>query len=126
MIKLTFEFASQEELNAFLAKLNYNSNSVPIKKPVESESATKKDSIDVERFVFDDEQEARIFLDSVRQLMDEYSNVRVSDVYDLVRKKSPNGFLDCKYGWRSLDCFQLHIDYAHNECFVTFDKAFKL
>lgn len=123
MIKLTFEFASQEELNAFLAKLNYNSNHVPTNWVADM---TKKRSIDVEPFMFDNEREARIFLDSVRQLMDNYSNISVSDVYDLIGEKSPNGYLDCKYGWRSLDCFQLHIDYAHNECFVTFDKAFKL
>lgn len=122
MIKLTFEFASEEELNAFLAKLNYNSNFVPIpiKKPA------KKESIDVAPFMFDNEQKARIFFDSIRQLMEKYSVVSVGDIYDLIRQKSPNGYLDCKYGWRSLDSFQLHIDYAHNACFVTFDKAFEL
>jgi len=120
MIKLTFEFASQEELNAFLAKLNYNSNFVPIKKPA------KKEFINVAPFAFDDEREARIFLDSIRQLMNEYSNVSVSDVYDLVRKQSPNGYLDCKYGWRNLDCFKLHVDYEKHEYIVTFDKAVEL
>jgi hypothetical protein len=119
MIKLTFEFASQEELNAFLAKLN------PVK-PVKNKGTAKNDSFDVDPFMFDNEREARIFMDGVYQLMNKYSNVSISDVYDLIRKQSPHGYLDCKYGWRRLDCFKLHIDRAHNECFVTFDKAVEL
>ncbi len=122
MIKLTFEFASKQELGDFLAKLNYNANFTSVK----SEDTAKNDSFDIEPFVFETEHEAREFMNEIRQLIEKYSNVSVADAYDMIHKRWPHGYTDCKYGWTRMDSIKLDIDYNKSEYIVTFDKPVKL
>ena len=52
--------------------------------------------------IFDMRSDAEIVLGKMFEMLQQYQNVSVGDMYDLAGLTSPNGYTDFKYGWREL------------------------
>lgn len=78
-------------------KVSYNATSAPKRRNIESSSKKTRDFRDL---VFETKEDAQNVLDSMLALIEEYDEVSINDLYDLVNRSG--NFTDNKYGWTNL------------------------
>ena len=79
-------------------KVSYHSSSAtPKRRAIENASKKTRDFRDL---VFETKEDAQNVLDSMLELIDQYEEVSINDLYDLVNRSG--NFTDNKYGWTNL------------------------